>query len=275
MGMSNIESYIAEQNQFRQQRANSLTLENSWLALAGLYWLEEGQNSLGSGSENRVVLPRGPHSLGSIFIESGIISLQTHIPVEIEGKQVTQCFLQSDKEGTPTRVNHDGLSFIVIYRGDTYALRLWDNQSPQRHAFAGLEWFELSNDFRIQARFVADPKVLHIGLSSGDDLVENNQSPGYVVFELNGQEHRLVAESKDPKKSLFFNFKDRTNGDTTYGAGRFLYTSGVEEGRVVLDFNRATNPYCAYTNYATCPLPPVENRLSIPILAGEKIYRPS
>lgn len=272
MSTETVDSYIAAQSDFRQQRAKALTLENSWLALAGLYWLEQGENHIGSGEDCAVQLPRGPKRLGVIRLEGESIGIQTQSPVEIGGSQTTQAALQSDMDHKPTRVDLEGLSFIVIRRGELYAVRLWDNHSPARQNFEGLEWFELNPDFRVKARFVEQPRTLEIGLSTPFELYEHNPSPGYVVFELGGKEYSLVAESSDPTKSLFFNFKDPTNGKQTYGAGRFLITEGVKDGSVILDFNRATNPYCAYTHYATCPLPPAENRLAIPILAGEKAY---
>lgn len=263
--------YVEMQHRFRQQHADSLTLENSWLSLAGLFWLEACDNSIGSGPDCSIQLPRGPQNLGVIRLDGEQISIQTQIPVDIDGTLHSQASL-FDGAASPVRVGLEGLSFVAIRRGGYFAVRMWDNHSPARQNFEGLDWFEVAPEYRVKARFVAQPRTLEIGLNTEFEIVENNPSPGYVVFELGGQEYSLVAESSDPEKSLFFNFKDPTNGTQTYGAGRFLTTHGVQDGSVILDFNTATNPYCAYTNYATCPLPPAENRLPVAILAGEKNF---
>ncbi|MDX2004529.1 MAG: DUF1684 domain-containing protein [Meiothermus sp.] len=264
------ETYLAELETFRQQRASAIGAANSWLALAGLFWLEEGENSLGSSADCAVVLPGLAPRIGALWLEGESVRLESSIPVEIDGQPQTQAELHSDKSGKPTRVNIGELSFIVLRRGTHHAVRLWDNHNAGRTAT--LDWFAPDPAFRVEATFVAEPRTLEIGLSTGFEILEYSPSPGYVRFSLGGQEHRLVAQSAEPEKRLFFNFKDPTNASQTYGAGRFLTTDGVKDGKVTLDFNYATNPYCAYTDHATCPLPPAENRLSVAVVAGEKRY---
>jgi uncharacterized protein len=264
------DTYITELETFRQNRARAIGAENSWLSLAGLFWLEQGKNSVGSSADCTVVLPDGAAQVGVIWLEGDAIRLETQVPIEIEGRAVTQAELQSDKSGQPTRVILGRLSFIVIRRGTHYAVRLWDNQEAGKAA--ELHWFAPNPALRIEASFVAEPRTLEIGLSTDFEIIEQAPSPGYVRFSLGEQEYRLVAESANPEQRLFFNFKDPTNTNQTYGAGRFLTTEGVKDGKVTLDFNYATNPYCAYTDFATCPLPPAENRLNIPVEAGEKRF---
>lgn len=263
-------SYQAEAEQFRLKRAAMLVQEDSWLALAGLFWLEPGANIIGSHPSSSVLLPNGPETLGKLILEGHAVQLHTSQPVWVDGIPQTQAVLLEDVSGKPSRVTLDQLSFVVIKRGEKYGVRLWDNQSPARSNFKGLEWFPLDEQYRLEARFIPRPQTLEIVNVLG--MVSPAQSPGQVEFELFGQTHRLTAQSGNPQEYLFFNFKDATNGQSTYGAGRFLTTGGVKEGRVILDFNYATNPYCAYTAYATCPLAPKENHLAVAIEAGEKQF---
>lgn len=271
MSIATPSEYLTEVQQFRQQRAQMLAQENSWLALAGLFWLEPGSNSIGSDPTSVVLLPpNAPEHLGKLTLEGHTLQLKALEPVQVDGNPQVEATLHSDASGKPSRVTLDNLSFILIRRGDKYGVRLWDNQSLARLSFRGIDWFPAREEYRIEAGLIEDPQTLEIINILG--MVNPTQSPGHVEFELGGQTHRLVAQSSKPQEYLFFNFKDTTNGQSTYGAGRFLTTGGVKDGKVMLDFNYATNPYCAYTAYATCPLAPAENRLPIAIEAGEKQF---
>jgi uncharacterized protein (DUF1684 family) len=159
----------------------------------------------------------------------------------------------------------------VIERGGRFALRVKDPESARRRSFRGLDWFPVRESYRVTARFVPyePPKAIPIANVLG--TVEPMPSPGYVVFSLNGREFHLDPVLEDPAaKELFFIFRDETAGKQTYPAGRFLYADLPKDGRVVLDFNKAYSPPCAFTSFATCPLPPRQNRLDVRIEAGEK-----
>jgi len=266
--------YVAELRQWRRQRAQNLQARDSWLAIAGLFWLKEGPNTIGTDPQNDILLPgSAPQQLGILYFNKEVrLKVSPGVEVRVNGNVVRSALLRSDAQGKPDQVTLGDLSFIVIQRGKRVGVRLFDN-SPTRQNFRGIHWFAIRESYRIKARFIPypTPKTLPIVNILGD--IQDSSSPGYVVFSLNGQEHRLVAESKDPTQYLFFNFKDKSSGSQTYAAGRFLTTEGVKDGVVVLDFNRATNPYCAYTPYATCPLAPRENHLSVAIEAGEKKYQ--
>lgn len=271
------ENYYAALEQMRRERTTAIAADRSWLTLAGLYWLQPGENRFGAATTNEIVLPAGatpiPATAGSFCLVDGTITLQAHseVPIQANGEPVTSQELRHDMAGGPDLVTLGTFTMIVIKRGERYGIRLYDDSSPRRQAFTDLDWFPIDSAYRIAAQFVAyEPaKLITYGNVLGD-LVEE-ESPGYIEFGWNDTVCRLDALPRG--NQLFFNFRDETNGDTTYGAGRFLYTDDPADGMVVVDFNRATNPYCAYTDYATCPLPPVQNRLPIRVEAGERKFQ--
>ena len=257
MALSAASTYQTEITQWREKRVSALKADGGWLTVAGLFWLKEGANSVGKGGENDIVLPDGPAHAGTIQLERGKVT-----------------------EGTPPReLKPDSadvwkigrLSLFVIKRGDRFAIRLKDPDSEYRRDFHGLDYFPASEAYRVTARFVAEPKTIPILNIIGQ--TEESQCPGYAVFHLAGQELKLYPILEEPgAKELFYIFKDQTSGKETYGAGRFLYSDLPKDGQVVLDFNKAYNPPCSFTPYATCPLPPPENRLPVRVEAGEKKY---
>ena len=250
------QSQIAE---WRRQREASLETDGGWLTVNGLYWLHEGSNPFGSGSGSAIVLPAGPAHAGVFLLNRGKVT------AEMNGGSRP---LRADSDDA---VSVARLKLFVIQRGDRYGIRLKDPESPMRREFHGLEYFPAREEYRVVAQFV--PKARKIPIANIIGQTEPEDSPGYVVFHLQGRQFQLTPVYDDPgSKDLFFMFKDGTSGKETYGAGRFLDTDPPKDGRVVLDFNKAYNPPCAFTPYATCPLPPKENRLPVRIEAGEKTY---
>jgi uncharacterized protein (DUF1684 family) len=258
----------------RTQRAQQLQADHSWLTLAGLYWLQEGVNRLGADPNHPVVLnaPGIPADAGVIALHQGVLQLRVAPGVIMthHGQPVTELTLHDDISGAADYITIGPLTFLVIKRGDRYAVRLYDITNLARQRFPGLSWYAINPTLCIEARYEAHdtPRTLAIVTGHGDITASVN--PGAVYFTVAGHECRLEAEDRGDK--LFFNFRDLTNRDTTYPAGRFLYTDVPVNGKVTLDFNQATNPYCAYTPYATCPLPPAGNSLPVRIEAGEKRY---
>lgn len=266
-----------ELQRFRSHREDSLRSPDGWMALVGLHWLQSGSHSLGSGESNEVRLAVGPSTLGQIELLPNELALRLvladGVDVRIDGKAAStrELYLYADKAEAPTRLDFDGGSLGLIERGGRFALRVRSPQSPTLLAFRGLNWFAADPTWRLQARFEAHPAGRTLPIVNVLGQVEETPNPGRLHFEHGGVAATLEALG-DPDDALFLIFADRTNARESYGAGRFLYTGAVQDGRVELDFNRSINPPCAYTEFSTCPLPPPENRLRAFIRAGEARY---
>jgi uncharacterized protein len=252
-------TYSDEIAAWRKQREVRLQAPGGWLSVAGLFWLHDGGNTFGKDAANEIVLPDGPARAGTF---------------ELRGGKVTVKMNGEERELWPDSAdvaNVGRLSLFVLKRGEKYAIRLKDPESEARRAFHGIEYYPANADYRVTARWVADTKKIPILNVLGQ--TEDMESPGYAAFQLHGQEYRLRPVFEEAgAQELFFIFRDQTSGKETYGAGRFLYSALPKDGTVELDFNKAYNPPCAFTAYATCPLPPAENRLAVRIEAGEKKY---
>lgn len=274
-------SYQKEIEKWQHERAADLTSEDGWLTLAGLFWLKEGENKVGSDASNEIALPEGkaPKVVGSLWLEKGSVRLDA-LPdsgLTAGGKPVTASLaLQSDADEEPTRLNLGSLSFYVIKRGERFGVRVKDKENPERLHFAGLEYYPADPKWRLEARLQPynPPKAIPITNILG--MTEDMTSPGALLFDVAGKTYRLDAVEEKGSKQFFLIFADETTGHETYGAGRYLYADPPDAaGRVIVDFNKAYSPPCAFTNYATCPLPPSQNRLALRIEAGEKRYAAS
>ena len=269
-------SYRASIAQWQHEREARLKADDGWLTLAGLSWLKEGFNTFGSDPGNRIVLPTGSAAgrAGVFEFHGGktVIRMEGGAHATLAGKTVTTQELRPDQPGPADVVALGDLTLQVIERGGRYGIRVKDKNSKVRKEFAGLKSFPVNEAWRVEARFVpyTPPKVLAIPTVLGD--VEKSPSPGYAAFTLHGHEYRLDPILDDDGHSLFFIFRDLTTGKETYPAGRFLDADPPKDGKVVLDFNKAYNPPCAFTPYATCPLPPPQNALALRIEAGELRY---
>jgi len=265
--------YSSRIEQWRARHEAALKAQDGWLAVAGLFWLKDGANLAGSGPSNAIKLPRGSVRAGVFEFHAGATTFRAAAGVTafLNGKVARSAVqLKSDADGSADRLQIAGMSISVIQRANRYGIRLWDPASAARQHFNGLHWFPVNEKYRVTARFVAyeKPKMIPITNVLGD--TEPEASPGYVEFILDGQRLRLEPVTED--QQLFFIFRDLTAGRETYPAGRFLYASAPKNGEVELDFNKAENPPCAFTPYATCPLPPKQNHLAVRIAAGELNY---
>jgi uncharacterized protein (DUF1684 family) len=201
-----------------------------------------------------------------------VVEIDPGVPVTTDGKAVTTMTLRGDAEGRPDILALNDLRFFVIQRTKGHAIRLRDLNAPARKEFPGLDHYPVDASWRITARFVPYDPPKRIPIPSVVGTVDTMLAPGYVEFERDDKTHRLDPVSESPADpELFFIFKDATSGGETYPPGRFLYTDPPAAGTVVLDFNRAVNPPCAYTAFATCPLPPPQNALALAVTAGEKM----
>lgn len=266
-------SFDVENRAWREKRNKELRAEDGWLSVAGLFWLKEGSNSFGSGKEMSIVLPSAPERVGTLELANGVVTLRVAdgVMVNVGTEAVRTHEMRFDGEKQPAPFVVGSLNLSVIKRGERYGLRVKDKNNQALLAFKGLEWFPASESYRVVATFIPDaqPKEIIIMNVLGDEL--KMKSPGVLSFQLNGRTHQLRPVMENDEK-LFIIFRDRTAGKTSYGAGRFLYADLPKDGKVILDFNRAENPPCAFTPYATCPLPPRANFLSIAIPAGERAF---
>jgi len=252
------EEYQADIDVWHQERIGKLKGENGWLSLAGLYWLKPGENRIGSDPKSDIRFPaRAPKHLGSIILKGKTATL------EMAGKKK---ILKPDSD----KIAAGDFTFLVIERGGKLALRLFDRKAKTLLDFKGIERFPARLRWKKFARFEAYEKPRKAMVTTVIQTIEVALVPGEAVFLHDGTEYRLTPMSQSDTGELFFVFADKTNGKETYGGGRFLYTPAPEEGRVVLDFNKAYNPPCSFTPYATCPIPRKENRLPFRVEAGEK-----
>lgn len=275
--VSEDDAYTSEIQKWRAERLEEINGENGWTTLVGLFWLVEGQNRLGSDRSNDIVLPRNssPKFAGSLHLSKDVVHLEARPEAGITngGAPANNLVLQTDDAGTPTLLKMGSLTFFVIKRGEKFGLRVKDKQHPARTHFAGLGYFPTDSDWRLEAKFepYSPPKIVPIVNVLG--MVENMTSPGALAFEVSGKTYRLDPVLEKGSKKLFIIFADKTSGKETYGAGRYLYADPPQaDGKVVVDFNKAHNPPCAFTKFATCPLPPRQNRLAIRVESGEKKY---
>ncbi len=267
----------AEVEQWRAQRLARLTSDTGWLTLAGLFWLKDGENTFGSGKSNALRLdnPALAANAGSFFKAGNKVRFVSRAGSGIThgGQPVAQIELVPDTAGEPTVLESGPLSFFVIERAGRYGIRLRDKANPHRTQFRGLEYFPISTDWVFDARFEPYEPHRQIKITNILGMEESMDAPGAIVFEKDGREWRLDAVLEEPgADELFVMFADATSGKETYGAGRFMYLKLPQNGRVRLDFNEAYNPPCAFNDFATCPLPPFENRLALRVEAGEKKY---
>jgi uncharacterized protein len=260
--------------QWRASRYDSLVRENGWLALAGLHWLKEGRNLIGSNPLCEVVLPeRGPTFLGLITLKGKIAQFKVAAGVQafINGKLVDKATLKSSKDAQPSFITWNDMRMVLHEHGGKYAIRIWDNKRPERFSLPPLKWFPINKHFRFNARYTRYPEPkLSAQLDTFGETIEARMD-GFVSFTFEGKKYKLdVTETKDHK--LFIKLKDLTSSKETYPPSRYYYTEPVTDDKVIVDFNYAYSPPCAFTPYATCLFAPIQNHLPFRVEAGE-IYR--
>ena len=272
------DAYRSEVRKWREGRETRLKADGGWLTLAGLFWLKEGPNRFGADPAGDVVLPEGsaPAKAGVFELkgEQVTVALEPGANGRIGGKPVAGAVaMRPDTSGSPDVLEMGTLSLNVIKRGDRHGIRLKDRNSAARRDFTGLKWFDVQEEYRVEARWVSHPQPKPVRVPNVLGQTESMPSPGYAEFTLGGKAMRLDGVLEDPHaEQLFFILRDQTSGKETYGAGRFLYADMPKAGKVVLDFNKAYSPPCAFTPYATCPLPPPQNWMPVRVEAGELAY---
>lgn len=270
-------SYIKEINNWRNRRIASLKDKNGWLSLAGLFWLEEGENSFGSDQTNDIIFPTGkaPDFIGSFVLEGEQVrvKIRPDVKVLLEGEPVHDKILQSNEKGTPTILSLESLSWYIIKRGEKLAVRLKDSENPRIKQFKGINSYPIDSAWRIPAHFEPFEKPTRIRMATVLGTVEELTSPGVLVFEIQDKTYQLDAIAEPDDDQFWVVFADQTNGESTYGGGRYLYVDkpGADDATII-DFNKAYNPPCVFSEFATCALPHQRNRLPVKITAGEKNY---
>lgn len=265
---------------WRERRLARLTEPYGWLSLTGLIMLEPGETSLGSSPDNDIVLAGGPDFWGVVVLDetTGEVRFEPGDAAPglmIDGAPVDDApteagTLLATGPGEPTTIEADRIRFHLVTPGGRPALRIRDPESPARTEFVGLEYYPLDRNWRIDAEFVSHPDGTTIQIANVMGQLIEEPNPGTARFEIDGKTVSLEAVLEDDR--LFFIFADRTSGRGTYGLGRFLYADLPRKGRVILDFNQAYNPPCAFNAFTTCPLPPPANRIDAWVRAGEMEY---
>jgi len=269
------ETHKKEVEEWRAHRFARLKADDGWLTLVGLFWLQDGDNSFGTDPSNKVVFPKGPAKAGVFKLQNGVVTLAPDPASAItsNGKPVTSMALTPDTKENPTVLDMGSLRFLVIERMGKLGIRLKDRDNPLRAKFHGIDSFPVDEKWRIAGKFEPYNPEKKIPIPNILNMVEDTPSPGALVFKVNGKEYRLDAVLEPGETDYFIIFGDQTNGKETYGAGRFLYvTAAGPDGKIVIDFNKAYNPPCVFSHYATCPLPPKQNKLAVRIEAGEKKF---
>ena len=270
------DSYEHELAEWRGQRVATLKGPDGWLNLAGLYWLEEGPNSFGASADNDLVAPAGSApKLGEFLVDNGTVTFRTEpgVDVSLDESPVTEILLADDQEKEATLLTSGSLAWTVIRRMDRLGVRLRDYDHPAVTAFAGIESYPTDAKWRLEARFEPYPEPRTIRVPTVvEGLGWEPTVPGTLEFEARGQSLSLEAYRSDD--GFLIVFADGTTGGTTYPAGRYLAANlPSDDGTTILDFNKAYNPPCVFSEYATCPLATPRNRLPVAIEAGEK-YTP-
>ncbi|MFA1752058.1 DUF1684 domain-containing protein [Xanthomonas campestris] len=271
-------TFLADNAAWREARLTELRAPDGWTSLVGLHWLSLKAHYIGRSADSGIRLAMGPPKMGMVSSERDAVWFvpERGAALTVGGKPLTgKIRFQSDVDPQPTLIGFDDGKGVLslIHRGDRYALRVKHADAPSRTGFAGLEYWPIDPSWRIQARYVPNnvgktiPIVDIVGISS------EQPNAGAIEFERDGKTYRLEAIG-EPGRPMFVVFADRTSGHGSYSAGRFLDLEAPDaSGHVVVDFNRAINPPCAFTPFATCPLPPLENRIDLAVSAGEKAYK--
>ncbi len=270
-------TYREQIDSWHRSRLESLKSETGWLNLAGLFWLKEGPNTVGSNPASDLAFPLGksPEQLGLLKLSGGVVTFEAAPKVDVRAGVDPVLGLKTifaPNLSKPVMLEHGSLRWFVIKRGNRYAIRLRDLESPFLSQFKGIDRFPVDEAYRVKARLERPAIARTIPILDVTGQISQQPLVGTLVFDLGGKTHRLDAVNEGPGK-LFILFADATNAHETYGSGRFLYadTPGTD-GLTTLDFNQSINPPCAFTPFATCPLPPKQNRLTTRVPAGEKNY---
>jgi len=264
--------YVKSIKDFHSQRIERLKQPDSWLSLTGLFWLKEGENSFGSDKSNDIVFPNklASANLGVFVLKDSVIlaKIANDAKVTLNNIRVSYQIMHNDLTINPTILKHGSLSWRAIKRGNRFGIRLKDSEAPLLKEFNGIDIFDIDSTWRIPAEFIEYEFSKEVLTPTAIGTFEKSDVLGKLEFRINEQLFSL--EPSVSENGYFLVFGDRSNGDETYGAGRFLYIEKPDTSeQLYIDFNKAYNPPCVFTKFATCPLPRKENSINIKVLAGE------
>lgn len=276
MSPAELESYREEINNWHQTRISALISESGWMNLAGLFWLAEGVNSFGTASGNDIIFPEGsvPPESGYFILTNGRVTFKPRpeVKILINGVELMEGEVFS-KENRSTVMSYGAFRWNIIQRENKFGIRLRDLASPALKKFKGVDRFELNPEFMIQAVLQKSDTLKTIAITNVLGQTTMQKSPGTAHFEIGGRKFSLDLIDEENGGDYFIVFSDLSNGRTTYESGRFLYVIPPDsDGNLTIDFNKSINPPCAFSPFATCPLPPAQNRLDVKIEAGEKAF---
>jgi uncharacterized protein (DUF1684 family) len=265
-------AYAESITQWQHQRLERLKSKTGWLNLAGLFWLEEGENSFGSDPSNQVVFPeKAAPFCGTLTLKEGKVHMEVAdgVKIAIGDSLITRATLINDHEENTTRLQQGDLAWYIIKRGERYGIRMRDYKHPRINELDHIPSYPIQTEYVVEATLKPfdQPRTMTVATPL-EGFTESYQCPGELHFQIKNKD--LVLYPFSSGKGYFFVLADETTGMDTYGAGRFMYSMPDSTGRIILDFNKAYNPPCAFSPYATCPMPPKENFLPIAIEAGEK-----
>jgi hypothetical protein len=272
--ITDVAAYTASIDSWHAKRITDLKGPTGWLNLAGLFWLSDGINTLGSSPANSIVFPEGkaPGQLGYFLLKDGKVLFESGPGIAVTSKEKPVGRIWAfQPDSVPPVLKLGSLEWFIIKRDTKYGIRLRDFESKALLEFSGIERYPVDVQFHVDATFEpAAGRTIPITNVLGQTTAQ--PSPGTLVFELDGKEVRLDVLDEGGE-DYFVIFGDATNATETYGAGRYLYVNKPDDqGHTIIDFNKAYNPPCAFTTFATCPLPPKQNVVDFPIRAGEKNF---
>ena len=265
-------AYVESIEEWQLQRMERLKSKNGWLNLAGLFWLEEGENSFGSDPSNLVVFPAKADAFcGTLTLNEGKVFLHVRdgIKIGIGDSLVTKADLIHDQAKNTTHLQQGDLAWYIIKRDERYGIRMRDYKHPRINQLDHIPSYPIQTSYVVEATLKPfdEPRTMVVA-TPVEGFTESYKCPGELHFKIKNE--ALVLYPFISGKGYFLVIADETTGMDTYGAGRFMYSMPDSTGRIILDFNKAYNPPCAFSPYATRPMPPRENFLPIAIEAGEK-----
>ena len=275
MTMEQFKDFIVDWQKWVSFREGELKQPYGWLSLVGLFWLPLGKSSIGSGVINNIILPNSPNIIGEIELkENGSVyfySNRKNSSALVNEKYISYTRLYSDSDPNPSLIKIGRLHIQLIKRGDEFALRIRDPSCEKLQNFCGIKYFPPDIAWKIQAKWEEYAQPLITEQTTIDGRTHRVPILGVACLELAGTRYYLQP-FEHTEEHVIFSFGDLTNGVLTYPGGRFLMASSPKDGKIILDFNRAFNPPCAFTDFATCPIPPPENKIALKINAGEFAY---